>query len=194
VKIARFGGGGAAGAPQTRGVSYDGVVQRFVDTATWLELTPTPLAVGEISAWAVRPDCGAVVTFNGVARDHAGTRSDVTHLEFEAYEEQVVAVLRSIVEELRQRFPSVRTVAMVHRVGRVAVTESAVVVAVGAPHRDEAFAAASFGIDELKRRAPLWKREFWAEGADWALEPQHSVGVQHSAAESPAAFVASEVR
>jgi molybdopterin synthase catalytic subunit len=63
--------------------------------------------------------------------------------------------------------------ALLHRTGPVAVTEAAVVVVASAPHRGEAFEAARFAIDELKRTVPIWKREAWAGGESWGLEPQH---------------------
>lgn len=143
----------------------------------WVELVPVPLPVAEASAWAVRPDCGAVVSFSGTARDHADGRDDVTGLEYEAYEEQARPRMRAIVAEARAQWPEIGRVALIHAVGSVPVGQSAVVVAVSAPHRAEAFEAARFTIDALKATVPIWKRETWAGGADWGLEPQHLVDV-----------------
>src|SRR5687767_306330 len=105
----------------------------------WLGLSGDRLPVTAASEWVVRPDCGAVVVFSGTARDHAPGRPDVELLEYEAYEEQVEPRLRAIAGEVRVRWPAVGRIAMIHRVGVVPVCESAVVVAVSAPHRDEAF-------------------------------------------------------
>jgi molybdopterin synthase catalytic subunit len=138
----------------------------------WVALSPDPLPVAEASAWVVRPDCGATVTFTGTARDHAAGRPGVHRLEYEAYEEQVTPRLAALVGELRARWPAVGRVALLHRTGVVELGEAAVVVAVSAPHRAEAFEAARYGIDELKRTAPIWKREAWAGGESWGLEPQ----------------------
>jgi molybdopterin synthase catalytic subunit len=150
-----------------------GAVQRPDHGDTWLGLTEEPLPVHEISDWVVRPDCGAVVLFSGTARDNSAGRPDVSQLEYEAYESQVVPRLDAIVQEIRRRWPTVGRIALVHRFGQLAIGESAVVVAVSSPHRDEAFEAGKFGIDTLKSTVPIWKRERWAGGESWGLEAQH---------------------
>lgn len=137
------------------------------NATTWLELTDAALPVGEVYEWCVRPNCGAVVLFGGVVRDHAMGRDNVTVLEYEAYAEMVEPKLAEIDEEIRRRWPDVERVAMLHRVGRLAVGESSVVVAASAPHRPAAFEAARFAIDALKESVPIWKREIWADGDDW---------------------------
>ena len=135
----------------------------------WVGLTATSLPVGEATSWVVRPDCGAVVAFVGTVRDHAEGRVDVVGLEYEAYAEQVAPRLNAVVRDARVRWPELGRVAILHREGQLAVTDAAVVVAVSAPHRAEAFAAARFCIDTVKAVAPIWKREEWADGerADW---------------------------
>ena len=148
-------------------------VQPPADDDTWTGLSEAPLPVDAASAWVVRPDCGAVVVFSGTARDHSEGRPDVGRLEYEAYEEQVIPRLEAIVDAARTRWPELGRVVLLHRVGEVPVGESAVVVAVSAPHRAEAFDAARFGIDSLKATVPIWKREEWAGGSSWGLEPQH---------------------
>lgn len=141
----------------------------------WLALSDAPLDPGVTSSWVVEPSCGAVVTFVGTARDHAGDRQGVEWLEYEAYEEQAMPRLASVARELRRRHPGVGRLALVHRVGRVELTAAAVVVAVSAPHRAEAFDAARYGIDALKASVPIWKREAWRDGVSWGLEAQHLV-------------------
>ena len=141
----------------------------------WLGLSGEPLPVTAAADWVVRPDCGAVVLFSGTARDHAPGRPGVEQLEYEAYEEQVEPRLRVIVDEIRARWPSVGRVVLIHRVGVVPVTESAVVVAVSAPHRDEAFLAARFGIDAIKASVPIWKHETWDGGESWGTDAQELV-------------------
>ncbi|MEY2959586.1 MAG: hypothetical protein RLZZ01_2154 [Actinomycetota bacterium] len=133
----------------------------------WLGLTEGALPIGAIYDWAVRPDCGAVVLFSGTVRDHAEGRSDVEYLDYEAYDEMVVPKMREIVDETRVRWPDVGRIAVLHRVGRLRLGESSVVVCVSAPHRPEAFVAARFAIDALKVSVPIWKRESWEGGADW---------------------------
>ena len=141
----------------------------------WLGLSGEQLPTTAAAEWVVRPDCGAVVLFSGTARDHAPGRPGVEQLEYEAYEEHVEPRLRVIVEEMRARWPSVGRVVLIHRVGVVPVTESAVVVAVSAPHRDEAFLAARFGIDAIKASVPIWKHETWDGGESWGTDAQELV-------------------
>lgn len=135
------------------------------------------LPVGAASAWVVLPRCGATVTFTGTARDHAAGRPDVQRLEYEAYEEAAVARLAALAAEARQRWPGLGRIALLHRTGVVDLGAAAVVVAVSAPHRGEAFEAARWAIDELKRTVPIWKRESWAGGESWGLEAQHLTDV-----------------
>jgi molybdopterin synthase catalytic subunit len=142
---------------------------------TWLGLSTSPLPVAGAVAWAVRPDCGGLVLFSGTARDHAEGRPGVERLEYEAYDSQVVPKLREVADEARARWPEVRRIALLHRTGVLEVGDSAVVVVVSAPHRGEAFDAARFCIDTLKRSVPIWKRETWAGGESWGLEAQHIV-------------------
>jgi molybdopterin synthase catalytic subunit len=113
-----------------------------------------------------------VVLFTGTVRDHAEGRVGVTHLEYEAYETEVVPKLAGVAIEARRRWPELGRLAMLHRVGAVDVGEASVVVVASAPHRSEAFDAARFAIDTLKATAPIWKREFWTDGDAWGLGAQ----------------------
>jgi molybdopterin synthase catalytic subunit len=142
---------------------------------TWLGLSAAPLPVAEAVSWAVRPDCGGLVLFSGTARDHAEGRPGVERLEYEAYDAQVVPRLREVADEARVRWPVVSRIALLHRTGVLEVGDSAVVVVVSAPHRAQAFEAARFCIDTLKRSVPIWKRETWSDGESWGLEAQHIV-------------------
>ena len=139
----------------------------------WVALSGEPLPIAEASSWVVLPRCGATVTFTGTARDHAEGRPGVHTLEYEAYEDPAVARLRALCAEVRSRWPAVGRVALLHRTGVVELGDAAVVVAVSAPHRHEAFEAARYAIDELKRTVPIWKREAWDGGESWGLEAQH---------------------
>jgi molybdopterin synthase catalytic subunit len=138
----------------------------------WVALSPRPLPVADAAAWVVLPSTGASVVFTGTARDHAPGRPNVHRLEYEAYEGPAERRLQALAGELRSRWPGLGRVALLHRTGAVELGDAAVVVAVSAPHRDEAFEAARFGIDELKRTAPIWKREAWEGGESWGLEAQ----------------------
>jgi molybdopterin synthase catalytic subunit len=115
---------------------------------------------------AVRdPAHGAILTFAGVGRNEFGGRP-VVGLFYEAWPDVATRELEAVVAETQQRWPMVR-VAVVHRTGAVAIGEPSVVIAVGAPHRDEAYAASRFAIDTLKARVPIWKKEIYADGAAW---------------------------
>ncbi len=138
------------------------------DGADWTGLTTGPLPLAEAASWAARPECGAVVVFAGTVRDSAEGRTGVTSLEYEAYEEQVVPRLDAVAAEARTRWPTIGRLALLHRTGALALTEVSVVVAVSTPHRREAFAAASWCIDAVKSTVPIWKRERWDGGTDWA--------------------------
>lgn len=138
-----------------------------IDGQDWVGLTAERLPVEAALTWTQTPGCGGQVVFTGTVRDHAEGRPGVRWLEYEAYTEQVELRFRALCAEVRTRWAGVDRIVLLHRVGRLAVTEVAVVVAVGAPHRDECFAAARFAIDALKSTAPIWKKETWAGGTAW---------------------------
>jgi molybdopterin synthase catalytic subunit len=133
-------------------------------------LTDETLVLDEAARWVARPDCGAVVTFTGNVRDHAEGRPGVSVLEYEAYGEVVVPRLERLAARARQRWPGVGRIVCWHRVGTLAVGDCAVVVAVSAGHRAEAFDAARWCIDTIKATMPIWKRETWDGGEDWGTD------------------------
>lgn len=135
----------------------------------WCALTTDELPVADVYAWAVQPDCGAVVVFSGTVRDHADGRSGVSLLEYEAYEAQVVPRLEAIADQARVHWPTLGRFALIHRVGALQLGESSVLVVASTPHRPEAFEAARFGIDTLKSTVPIWKKEHHDQGTDWGL-------------------------
>ena len=134
----------------------------------WLALYDEPLPVADILPWASRPDCGAVVLFSGIVRNHAEGRANVTQLTYEAYDEEVEPRLAVIATEARRRWPDLGRLAILHQVGTLAVGEVSVVVVASAPHRAEAFDAARFAIDTVKATVPVWKREKWEGGEEWS--------------------------
>jgi molybdopterin synthase catalytic subunit len=125
-----------------------------------------------------------VVLFSGTVRDHADGRSDVTSLEYEAYEDAVVPVFQNLVQEARQQFSGIGRIAILHRTGLLQLEESSVVVAVSSPHRGLAFEAARFLIDSLKTSAPIWKKENWAGGSDWGTGAHDVVATTKKVSES----------
>jgi len=143
---------------------------RSSSASTWVAVTEAPLSSDELSAWVVRPGCGAVVTFSGVVRDHSRTRDDVLALEYETSTELAEQRINEIVAVALERWPAVEAVAIHHRIGHVELSQSTVVVAVSSPHRSDAFDAARFCIDTLKQTVPMWKREVWEGGSAWSEE------------------------
>ena len=115
------------------------------------------------------PHDGAACLFVGVVRNENAGRQ-VERLEYEAYEEMAVPLMKEIAAETKRRFP-VTEVRLVHRVGRLAIGETSVAVAVASPHRAEAFEACRFAIDELKDTVPIWKKEYYADGTAWLEGP-----------------------
>jgi molybdopterin synthase catalytic subunit len=114
-----------------------------------------------------RPQAGATVLFVGTVRDHSEGKTGVTHLDYEVYEEMVQPKIAEVVNEAVIKWP-VLAVAVEHRSGVVKLGEASVAVAVSSAHRADAFASAEFIIDELKKSAPIWKKEHWPGGAEWS--------------------------
>jgi molybdopterin synthase catalytic subunit len=135
----------------------------------WVEVVAPPLDVAAAAAFVGTPASGASVIFLGTVRDHSPGKSGVTHLEYEAYEGVVEPKIAEVVAEARQRWP-LHKVAALHRVGNLGVGEISVVVAASSAHRADAFAGARYVIDELKKRAPIWKKEHWPGGSEWVRE------------------------
>jgi molybdopterin synthase catalytic subunit len=134
-----------------------------VDVTHWLR--DAPLDEAEVQGRVTHGGAGAVVTFVGAVRDHARGRA-VEWLEYEVYPEMAVKKLREVEAAVEAAHPGVRC-AVCHRYGRLVVGDVAVVVAVSAPHRVEAFAACAAGIDLIKAMVPIWKREVGPDGSEW---------------------------
>jgi molybdopterin converting factor subunit 1 len=130
-----------------------------------IAVTTTPLSLSDVAAVVEGPGQGGLVTFAGHVR-RQGAVPDVSRLEYEAYVPMALEVLTAIADEIEIESPGVR-IAIHHRIGTLAVGETAVVIAASAPHRAEAFAACRIGIERLKQRAPIWKKEIGESGAVW---------------------------
>ena len=128
---------------------------------------PAPIEIEALFAEVSRPDAGATVLFTGTVRDHSEGKEGVTHLDYEVYPEQAQMKIDEIIDDAREKWP-VLSIAVEHRSGRVSLQEVSVAVAVSSAHRADAFDAARFIIDEVKARAPIWKKEFWPGGAEWS--------------------------
>jgi molybdopterin synthase catalytic subunit len=113
-----------------------------------------------------RPEDGAIVIFDGIVRNHSRNRRTL-YLEYEAYETMALGKLQELAAEAVRRFP-IRNVALVHRLGHLEIGESSVLIAVFSAHRAAAFEACRWLIDTLKQTVPIWKKEFFTDGAVWA--------------------------
>lgn len=129
-----------------------------------LRITFAPLSLDEVYALADTPANGAVVLMSGMVRDNTDGKS-VVALEYQAYEPMVVEIFKQIATQIRQTWPEVTRVVIHHRTGKLTIGEISVLVAVGCPHRSEAFTACKFAIDTLKHNAPIWKKEWWSDGS-----------------------------
>ncbi len=139
-----------------------------------LFLTSQPIDLGALADSVHAPDFGAVVTFVGLVRDHHGGRS-VVSLGYTAYGPMAEKICGEVVAAATSRW-KVR-VALAHRLGDLAIGETAVAVAVAAGHRDAAFEACRWVIDEIKRKVPIWKHERYADGTSAWVDPTAPAGV-----------------
>jgi len=133
------------------------------------EVTTEGLSADEVVARLADPDVGAVIAFVGVVRGSTYGR-EVRYLEYEAYAEMAEEVLQQIAGEIRERWRRIRDVAIVHRVGRLEIGDTSVVIALSAAHREEVFDAVRYAVSRLKEVAPIWKKEVWTDGAEWRSE------------------------
>ena len=123
-----------------------------------------PLSIAEIYTLADNPANGAVVVMSGMVRNQTDGKP-VVSLEYQAYQPMAIKVFEQIASEIRSQWPDINTVVIHHRVGRLKIGEISVLVAIGCPHRSEAFEACRYAIDTLKHTAPIWKKEHWADGS-----------------------------
>jgi len=140
--------------------------QQTAVAADLFELVRTPIAAYEIVGSLKAPEDGAVVVFDGFVRNNFKGRRTL-YLEYESYEAMALAKIRAIGAAMREKFP-IHRLAIVHRLGRLEVGDTSVLIAVSSPHRAAAFDACRFAIDTLKHTVPIWKKEFFADGSLWA--------------------------
>lgn len=130
------------------------------------EIVRRPIEVGAIVEKLKSPEDGALVVFDGFVRDHfRGQRT--LYLEYEAYEPMALAKMREIGGQMHSKF-AIHAAAIVHRLGRLEIGETSILIAVSAAHRAAAFDACRYAIDTLKRSVPIWKKEYFVGGAVWA--------------------------
>ncbi|ASC72230.1 Molybdopterin synthase catalytic subunit [Halomicronema hongdechloris C2206] len=129
-----------------------------------LRITFAPLSLAEAYQLADDSRNGAIVVMSGMVRDNTDGHP-VSYLEYQAYEPMALEVFKQIAIQIRRQWPDVTRVVIHHRTGKLTIGEISVLVAVGCPHRGEAFAACQFAIDTLKHNAPIWKKEHWQDGS-----------------------------
>lgn len=132
-------------------------------------ITTEILNTQEITGQVMKDSYGALVTFTGVTRRYTGGRK-VLYLEYEAYRPMADLKLREIAEDMRQRWNV--GVSIGHRLGRLEIGETSLIVAVGSPHRKDAFEACQYSVDRIKQIVPIWKKEYFEGGETWIGNPE----------------------
>ena len=135
------------------------------ETRDIFEITREPIDIAGLRARLLEGESGAVVIFDGVARNNTKGRATL-YLEYEGYEPMALRTMEQIGDEVHERWP-INRVGIVHRLGRIEITESSVVIVVTSAHRKVAFEACQYAIDRLKKIVPIWKKEFFEDGEVW---------------------------
>ena len=130
-----------------------------------VQIVRAPIDVAALAGGLRRGEDGAVVVFEGIVRSHSGGRTTL-YLEYEAYEPMALEQMRAIAREARQRWP-IDQAAIVHRLGRLEIGETSIAIVVTSAHRAPAFDACRHAIDRVKKGVPIWKKEYFADGAVW---------------------------
>ena len=151
----------SGGAPRTA-EALDGCVEQ----PNVVALTREPIDAEKLVAETKSGEDGAVVVFDGIVRNNTRGRRTL-HLDYEAYEEMALKQMEGLAEQAREKF-GVRQVTIVHRMGRLGIGETSVLIVVASAHRGAAFEACRWVIDTLKKTVPIWKKETFADGAVWA--------------------------
>jgi molybdopterin synthase catalytic subunit len=141
------------------------VTARF-DHDDVFQLVREPIDAAALVRRVRAPEDGAIVAFDGFVRNQSHNRPTL-YLDYEAYESMALSKMREIGAQLHEKY-RIHRVAIVHRLGRLEIGETSVFIAVSAPHRAAAFDACRFAIDTLKRTVPIWKKEYFEDGAVWA--------------------------
>jgi molybdopterin synthase catalytic subunit len=132
----------------------------------FFEITRDEISIADMRARLLRGEDGAVCIFDGVARNNTRGRR-TRYLEYEGYEDMALKTMRQIGDEAHERWPTIDRVGIRHRLGRIEIGESSVVIVVTSAHRKVAFEACQFAIDRLKQIVPIWKKEYFEDGAVW---------------------------
>jgi molybdopterin synthase catalytic subunit len=131
-----------------------------------IALTRDPIDSASLIAASKQGEDGAVVVFDGIMRNHTRNRQTL-HLDYEAYEEMALNQMRTLADQARENY-GVRHVTMIHRLGRLQIGETSVLILVASAHRAQAYEASRWLIDTLKKTVPIWKKETFVDGSIWA--------------------------
>ncbi|WP_226658577.1 molybdenum cofactor biosynthesis protein MoaE [Pseudalkalibacillus hwajinpoensis] len=129
------------------------------------KITSDEIDVNQVITSVIRPEAGAINTFIGTVREFTGNKQTVS-LQYEAYPSMAEKQLKRIGIEIREKWPNVQT-SIVHRIGKLAISDMAVVIAVASPHRAESYEASRYAIERIKEIVPIWKKEYWTDGEEW---------------------------
>ena len=152
------------------------------DDKSEIRIVREPITTQAILARLKRPEDGAAVVFEGIVRNHTRGRRTL-YLDYEAYETMALRQMEALAEKARQRF-EIRAVSVVHRLGRLEIGETSVLIVVASAHRGAAFDACRWIIDTLKKTVPIWKKEYFEDGAMWADGEPFPAEIQRSGSTS----------
>ncbi|MFT0802395.1 molybdenum cofactor biosynthesis protein MoaE [Bacillus swezeyi] len=128
-------------------------------------ITEEPIVIGDVVKKVERREAGAITTFIGTVREWTNGKKTL-YLEYEAYAPMAVGMLSQIGEEISEKWPGA-IAAITHRIGKLDISDAAVVIAVSSPHRKAAYEANEYAIDRIKQIVPIWKKEHWEDGESW---------------------------
>ncbi|XP_074650049.1 molybdopterin synthase catalytic subunit-like [Tubulanus polymorphus] len=129
-----------------------------------VKIQEDPLSIEKVTELISDPSAGGLSLFVGVTRDNFNGKK-VVQLEYEAYSPMALKEMNKICQEIRAKWPSIKHIALYHRIGQVPITEASVIIAASSPHRVDCQAATQFGIDALKATVPIWKKEFYEDSS-----------------------------
>src|SRR5690625_2603470 len=134
-----------------------------MDKNFWI--TSDPIELNDVVSKVIRNDAGAICTFTGIVREFTKGKRTL-YLEYQAYTSMAEKKLAEIGDEIEAKWGNTKT-AIVHRIGRLDISDTAVAIAVSTPHRKDAFEASKYAIDRIKEIVPIWKKEHWEDGTKW---------------------------
>ena len=134
-------------------------------TTSLFEIIDQPIHVEEVRQKVIDRNAGAITVFIGTVREMTKGKKTL-RLEYQAYPSMAIKMFQQIAKEIEKRWPEVK-IAITHRVGRLEISDIAVVIAVSSPHRKIAYEANKYAIDRIKQIVPIWKKEFWEDGTEW---------------------------